>query len=115
MAEAFETYLNSTSEFGTVTQVRYPMISIEGLPKAHPFETLIFEDGQMGQVFDMEYDLLHALVFSVDPINIGSKVTRTNQSLSIPVGDSLGGARVDPLGRPTEIDKFCLVRLSFEP
>src|SRR3989344_1055294 len=112
MAEEFETYLNSTSEFGTVTQVHYPMISIEGLPKAHPFETLIFEDGQMGQVFDMEYDLLHALVFSVDPINIGSKVTRTNQTLSIPVGDTLRGATVDPLGRPTRLAKVFTTRNS---
>ncbi len=112
MAEAFETYLNSTSEFGTVTQVHYPMISIEGLPKAHPFETLIFEDGQMGQVFDMEYDLLHALVFSPEPIHIGSKVTRTNQTLSIPVGDTLRGSTIDPLGRPTRLTKVFTTRNS---
>ena len=110
MAEAFEAYLNSTSEFGTVTQVRYPMISVEGLPKAHPFETLVFEDGQIGQVFDMEYDLLHALVFSLDPILIGAKVTRTNQTLAIPVGETLKGTTVDALGRPTRLAKVFTTR-----
>lgn len=93
----FEQYLNSIGEYGTVTQLLYPLISIKGLPHAHPNEMLIFENGQLGMVYDIEEKSTHALIFSQNPASLSTKVTRTNMTMSVTTGFNLLGKIVDPL------------------
>lgn len=95
----FQTHIIKSGEYGIVRELRYPLISIDGLPEAHPHETLIFEEGQIGEVFDLDGEYVRALVYSPQPILLGSKVTRTNSTLMIPVGESILGTTIDPLGR----------------
>ncbi len=95
----FQTHMIQSGEYGIVRELHYPLISIDGLPEAHPHETLIFEEGQIGEVFDLDGQYVRALVYNPQPIALGSKVTRTNSTLMIPVGDSILGTTIDPLGR----------------
>ncbi len=100
---SFEKFLQSTGVYGTVQEVKHPIIYIKGLPLVHPNETIIFEDGQRGQVMDIEQDEVRALLFSNTSIGIGSKVTRTNIQFQVSVGDMVLGQTIDPLGLQTEI------------
>lgn len=93
----FEQYLNTIGEYGTITQLQHPLITIRGLPHAHPNEMLIFEDGQIGQVFDIQEDTLHALIYSQKTVTLQTKVTRTNLTMAIPISDDLIGKMIDPL------------------
>ncbi len=93
----FETYLNSSGEYGTISQIQHPLITIKGLPHAHPNEMLIFENNQIGQVYDIEEKSLHALVFSQQPVELQTKVTRTNLTMGVPVNSDLLGKIIDPL------------------
>lgn len=94
----FEEYLNKTGEYGTITELQYPLITIRGLPHAHPNEMLIFENGQIGQVYDIDRTIIHALVFSQKPLALQSRVTRTNLTMAVPVSDDMRGCIIDPLG-----------------
>jgi len=95
---SFDHYLELTGIYGTVQEVKHPIIYIKGLPNVHPNETIIFEDGQQGQVLDIDHDEIRALLFSNTPTPIGIKVTRTNIQLQIPVGEIILGQTIDPLG-----------------
>ncbi len=113
--DSFQRNITQSGEYGIVKQLNYPLVSIKGLPGAHPFETLVFEEGQIGQVFDLDSDYLRALIFSSDPITLGSKVTRTNSPLTIPVGDSMLGMTVDSLGRPLKYGQVMTTRVNTRP
>ncbi|MBP7966898.1 F0F1 ATP synthase subunit alpha [Candidatus Woesebacteria bacterium] len=93
----FEQYLNSIGEYGIISQIQHPLITIRGLPQAHPNEMLIFENGQIGMVYDIDEKSLHALIFSQTPASLGSKVTRTNITMAIPASENLLGRIIDPL------------------
>ena len=93
----FEQFLNSIGEYGTITQLQHPLLTIRGLPHAHPNEMLIFEEGQIGQVYDIDDNSIHALIYSQKPISLQSKVTRTNITMSVPISDNLLGKVIDPL------------------
>jgi F-type H+-transporting ATPase subunit alpha len=109
--DQFQTYITQSGEYGLVKQLKYPLVSIKGLPGAHPNETLIFEEGQVGQVFDMDNDYINALVYTSAPISLGSKVTRTNEALTIPVGEAILGTTIDPLGRPLRFGQTFSTRI----
>jgi F-type H+-transporting ATPase subunit alpha len=94
-----------------VKQLKYPLVAIKGLPGAHPYETLIFEEGQIGQVFDMDGDYVNALVYSGQNISLGAKVTRTNEPLTIPVGEAVLGTTIDALGRPLRMGQTFSTRI----
>ncbi|CAN5202369.1 F0F1 ATP synthase subunit alpha [soil metagenome] len=93
----FEQYLNTIGEYGTITELQHPLITIKGLPHAHPNEMLIFENGQIGQVYAINEFSLFALVYSQKPVSLQSKVTRTNLTMAIPTSYNLLGKVIDPL------------------
>src|SRR3989338_5499026 len=95
--ENFTKYLNSIGEFGVVQEINHPIVVITGLPYTRPHEIVIFETGQWGEVYAIEKDVIEVLVFSKDPIKVGTQITRTNNFLSIPVGKELLGTIIDPL------------------
>lgn len=96
----FSYYLDALGEFGIVDQVTHPIVSVQGLPGAKTEEIVLFETGQLGQVFTIGKDGIEILVFSREAVKVGTRVTRTDKNLSVPVGRELLGFVVDPLGRP---------------
>jgi F-type H+/Na+-transporting ATPase subunit alpha len=94
----FDHLLQKIGEYGVVLQVSHPIVFIEGLPSVKTNEILIFESGQKGEVFSITRGIIEARVFSHEPIKVGTKVTRSDQLLSVPVGKELLGQTIDPLG-----------------
>ena len=66
-------------------------------------EQVEFQNGAMGQVFNLEDNSVGVVILG-DYLGIkeGDEVRRTGQLLSIPCGDKLVGRVVDPLGRPLD-------------
>ena len=63
---------------------------------------ILFETGQKAEVFAINRGKIEARVFSHEPVTVGTKVTKTNQLLSIAVGPELLGHTIDPLGEPLD-------------
>ncbi len=98
MSQLFNQYLDKTGEYGVVTHVSHPITFIEGLPTVKTHEVIMFETGQKGEVFAINRGKIEAWVFSHEPVRVGTKVTRTDQLLSLPVGKELLGQTINPLG-----------------
>jgi F-type H+/Na+-transporting ATPase subunit alpha len=105
MDATYEQFLHKTGEYGVVVQVSHPIVFIEGLPNVKTREIILFESGQKGEVFAINRGKVEARTFSHEPIQVGIKVTRTNQQISIPVGKELLGQTVNPLGEPLDPGK----------
>lgn len=102
MNDLFNQNLEKTGEYGVVYQVHHPIVFIEGLPSVKTQEIIIFETGEKAEVFAVTRGSIEARTFSHKPIHVGTKVTRTNQLLSTPVGAELLGHAINPLGEPLD-------------
>ena len=102
MDSQFNEFLKKTGEYGIAYHVTHPIVFIEGLPTVKTREIILFEGGQKGEVFSINRGKVEARIFSHDPVKPGSKVTKTNQLLSIPVGKELLGTTINPLGEPLD-------------
>lgn len=98
----FNYYLNTIGEIGYVEQTTNAIIYANGLPGVKPRELVLFENGELGQVLSFEPDIIEILVFSKEGFTAGTKIVRTNGFLKIPVGGSLLGNIIDPLGNTLE-------------
>ncbi|HSW96640.1 MAG TPA: hypothetical protein VLF89_02325 [Candidatus Saccharimonadales bacterium] len=98
MDTPFNQFLQKTGEYGVVYQVNHPIVFIEGLPHAKTHEVIIFESGQKGEVFTINRGKIEARVFSHEPVRVDTRVTRTDELLSIPVGKELLGHVLNPIG-----------------
>ncbi|MCC0080383.1 MAG: F0F1 ATP synthase subunit alpha [Rhodobacter sp.] len=90
-------------ERGTVLSLADGIARVAGLPGAGLNEALIFDTGARGFVLSLEEDALHAAF--LDPaagVKAGSRVRRSGAVLSVPVGDTLLGRVLDPMGRPLD-------------
>lgn len=94
----FDDCLEQTKEYGLVEDIQHPIVMCSGLPGAKVNEIIVFEDDSVGQVLSLDEDTLEIITFSNVPINPGMRVARTNDKLFIPVGDTLLGKSIDPLG-----------------
>jgi F-type H+-transporting ATPase subunit alpha len=66
-------------------------------------DILVFEDGSRAMVFDLTEDRVGAiLLHETSDLTTGTPVHLTGHRLSIPVGDSLLGRVIDPLGSPLD-------------
>jgi F-type H+-transporting ATPase subunit alpha len=100
--DQFNQLLRQTGEYGIVYQVSHPIVFIEGLPTVKTQEVIMFETGQKAEVFSINRGKIEARSFAHEPIRVGTKVTKTGQLLSVPVGDELLGHTIDPLGEPLD-------------
>lgn len=100
--EEYKRLLNAIGEYGEVTEVRYPLLTVVGLPKARLHEVVLFEDGMHGEVFSLSQHYAKVLMYDARPVRVGTKLVRTNQVASVRVGKELLGCIVDPLGRIIE-------------
>ena len=91
------------SEVGTVIEVGDGIARIYGLKNAMAGELLEFQNGIMGQVFNLEEDSIGAVIFG-DYLELkeGDTVKSTGRLLEVPVGDAVVGRVLDPLGRPID-------------
>ena len=105
MNKEFASYLNTTGEVGFVRRVISSLVYVEGLPGVRPFERVMFEDETYGYVNAFTEDSVEIISFSEVPLPAGLRVARTNEQLSVPVGEELLGTMIDPLGRPLRQDR----------
>jgi F-type H+-transporting ATPase subunit alpha len=91
------------SEVGTVIEVGDGIARIYGLTGAMASELLEFENGIMGQVFNLEEDSIGAVIFgNYLEIKEGDTVKSTGRLLEVPVGEAVVGRVVNPLGQPID-------------
>src|SRR6478736_2604499 len=91
------------SEVGTVIEVGDGIARIYGLRNAMAGELLEFENGTMGQVFNLEEDSIGAVIFgNYREIKEGDTVKATSRLLEVPVGEAVIGRVVNPLGEPID-------------
>jgi F-type H+-transporting ATPase subunit alpha len=100
--EAFEKQLH-VSDVGTVIEVGDGIARIYGLKSAMAGELLEFQNGAMGQVFNLEEDTIGSVIFG-DYLGIkeGDTVKTTGRLLEVPVGEAMIGRVVNPLGQPLD-------------
>jgi F-type H+-transporting ATPase subunit alpha len=100
--QAYEQKLQ-ISEVGTVIEVGDGIARVYGLRNAMAGELLEFQNGTMGQVFNLEDEAIGAVIFG-DYLGIkeGDSVKSTSRLLESPVGDAVVGRVVNPLGEPLD-------------
>jgi len=91
------------SEVGRVITVGDGVTQIYGLSNAKAGEMIEFENGEIGQVMNLEENSIGAVVLgNYLGIKEGTTVRSTGKLLSVPVGEAMVGRVVDPLGRPLD-------------
>ena len=93
----------SVNNVGTVLQVGDGIARIYGLQEVMAGELVQFEDGTEGIALNLEDDNVGAVLMGEGlGIQEGSTVKATGRIASVPVGDSMIGRVVNPLGQPID-------------
>jgi F-type H+-transporting ATPase subunit alpha len=88
------------SEVGRVIAVGDGVTQIYGLSNAMSGELVEFENGEIGQVMNLEENSVGAVILgNFLGVKEGTTVRTTGNLLSVPVGEVMVGRVVDPLGR----------------
>lgn len=93
----FAYYLKKTGEVGEVEQAFHSIVLVRGLPHVKPSEIVVAESGELGEVFSLTEDYVEVLMFS-PAVGVGTRMTRTDELLSVGVGEEYLGRVVDSLG-----------------
>ena len=98
-------YRNKTeeAETGTVITVGDGIVRAFGLENCMANELVVFENGEAGMAMNLEENTV-AIVLLDDSQQIGegTKIRRTGQVVSVPVGDGMIGRIVNALGKPID-------------
>lgn len=90
-------------EIGVVTEASDGIARVEGLPSTMTNELLKFENGTLGLALNLDVREIGVVILGAfSGIEEGTKVYRTGEILSVPVGDAFLGRVVDALGRPVD-------------
>ncbi len=90
-------------EVGLVTSVSTGIAKVSGLPGAGFEELLQFPSGLLGIAYNIDEDEIGVILLGKDNLlKAGDEVERTGRVMDIPIGDSLIGRVVDPLGKPID-------------
>ena len=95
----FDKALSETGIYGEVIEVKFPLISIKGLPRVRINETIVFETGELGSVFNIEKDCVKALLYSSKTPKIRSQVAPLGKPLGINISSQFLGKTINPLGK----------------
>lgn len=88
---------------GVVTYIGDGIARAHGLENAMSGELLIFENGSYGMAQNLEStDVGIIILGDFTDIREGDTIRRTGKIMEVPVGESLIGRVVDPLGRPVD-------------
>src|ERR1700761_7946446 len=106
---AIENYVSSFSaessreEVGTVVDAGDGIAHVEGLPSAMTNELLKFPSGTLGLALNLDEREIGVVVLGdFADVEEGQQVSRTEEVLSVPVGDGFLGRVVNPLGEPID-------------
>ena len=90
-------------ETGTVISVGDGIAKVYGLRSCMAGELLQFEDGSRGLAQNLEEEIVSVAVLTErDTLKEGMTAYRTNEMLSVPVGEALLGRVVNALGEPID-------------
>jgi F-type H+-transporting ATPase subunit alpha len=90
-------------EIGTVVTSGDGIARVEGLPSAMANELLEFANGELGIALNLDAREIGVVVLGdSEGIEEGSTVRRTQEVLSVPVGDGYLGRVVDAMGNPID-------------
>lgn len=90
-------------EIGRVHSVADGIAKVTGLTSVRLNELLHFPEGRMGYAANLEPDhIACVLLDEPDSVGVGQRVTRGGGVIQVPVGPTLLGRVVDPLGRPLD-------------
>ena len=93
----------TTEDVGYVLQVGDGIARIFGLEKCMYGELLQFENDVYGMALNLEEDNVGCVLLGgQEEIKEGSCVKRTGKTVEVPVGDSLIGRVINPLGKPLD-------------
>lgn len=93
-------------EVGNVISVSAGIVKVSGLPGVGFEELLKFSGNLFGIAYNIdEHEIGVILLGDESLLNVGDEVTRTNRVMDIPVGESLIGRIVNPLGEPLDDKK----------
>ena len=93
----------NVSNVGTVLQIGDGIARIYGLDQVMAGELLEFEDGTEGIALNLEDDNVGAVLMGEAlGVQEGSNVKSTGKIASVPVGESMKGRVVNPLGQPID-------------
>ena len=93
----------SVERVGIVLEVSDGIARVDGLSDCRSAEMVAFEDGTLGVALNLEAETVGVVILGNDTaIAEGQTVTGTGKILEVPVGGSLLGRVVDPLGRPLD-------------
>lgn len=102
-------------ELGAVERIGDGVATLHGLPTARQDEMLRFAGGGLGMAVTLEPDRIGVVMLSPwDGIAAGSEVGRSGDVVRVPVGETLLGRVIDPLGRPLD-GGAAPVPVRFEP
>ena len=92
-----------SQEIGIVESIGQGIAKIIGLPQVQSEEIVRFSGGNLGMVFNLDPEEVGVILLdSSDRLQSGMEVRRTGKVLEVPVGESLLGRVIDPLGRPLD-------------
>ena len=90
-------------EFGTVISIGDGIARVFGLMKVQAGEMVEFSSGIKGMALNLETDNVGIVVLGNDrDIQEGDIVKRTGAIVDVPIGKSLLGRVLDPLGTPID-------------
>lgn len=91
------------TEVGTVRSVSRGVVQVTGLSHVQSEELLTFSGGAVGLALDLGRDEVGVVLLQTGAsIRAGDEVRRTGRLLDVPVGNSLLGRVIDPLGVPLD-------------
>lgn len=90
-------------ERGEVLSIGDGITWVSGLPNCELEELLHFADSSFGFVFELARERVGVILLHQESVLIaGTSVFRTHRTVSIPIGNSLLGRVIDPLGNPLD-------------
>ena len=93
----------SAETLGRVTHIADGIARVSGLPDVRLNELLHFEGGETGLALALDADSISAVLLDdVAGVEASARVSGSGEVVRVPVGPSLLGRIVDPLGRPLD-------------
>ncbi|MBN2553365.1 MAG: alternate F1F0 ATPase, F1 subunit alpha [Spirochaetales bacterium] len=90
-------------EVGTITFVGQGVAWIAGLPSVRSEELIVFPEGKLGMAFNLDEKQVAAILLDQsEQFAAGQEVRRSGRIMDVPVGQSLLGRVLDPMGRPLD-------------
>ncbi|MBI1223340.1 MAG: alternate F1F0 ATPase, F1 subunit alpha [Bacteroidetes bacterium] len=90
-------------EVGTILSISSGIVRVSGLPGAGSDELLKFPGDLYGIAFSLEENEIGVILLGDETkLSVGDEVQRTFRVMDVPVGESLLGRVVDPLGFPLD-------------